>query len=73
MKRVEVIAETPGSVLRHEVGIGDTVAEDDAIVTIESMKMEIPIAAPVDGRVVEILVQPGDAVATGQPVAILEV
>jgi len=72
MKRIEVKAETPGSVIRHEVSPGDTVSEDDPILTIESMKMEIPISAPVDGRVVEILVAPGDAVATGQTVAVIE-
>jgi biotin carboxyl carrier protein len=72
MKRIEVKAETPGSVIRHEVAPGDTVCEDDPILTIESMKMEIPIAAPVDGRVVEILAAPGEAVATGQTVAVME-
>lgn len=72
MKRIEVKAETPGSVIRHEVAAGDAVSEDDPILTIESMKMEIPIPAPVDGRVIEILAAPGEAVATGQTVAVME-
>lgn len=72
MKRIEVKAETPGSVVSHDAAIGDSLAEDDSIMTIESMKMEIPIPAPLDGKLVEILVHPGDAVATGQTVAVLE-
>jgi biotin carboxyl carrier protein len=36
------------------------------------MKMEIPVGAPVGGRVKQILVAEGDTVQEGQDVAILE-
>ena len=72
MARKKVISEIPGNVFRIEVARGDRVAEDDPIIILESMKMEIPIGAPIDGKVVEILVEPGEAIAEGQHVATLE-
>ena len=72
MSKVDVKSEIPGSVVRIEAEIGERVGEDDPIVTLESMKMEIPIAAPIEGRIAEILVAEGEAVAEGQVVAVLE-
>ena len=72
MSKVDVKSEIPGSVVRIEAEIGERVGEDDPIVTLESMKMEIPIAAPIEGRIAEILVAEGEAIAEGQVVAILE-
>ncbi|MDX5366672.1 MAG: acetyl-CoA carboxylase biotin carboxyl carrier protein subunit [Alphaproteobacteria bacterium] len=46
--------------------------EDDPILILESMKMEIPVAAPFDCILVELLVAEEDTVAEGQPVAIVE-
>ena len=48
-----------------EAAVGDALSEDDPIVILESMKMEIPIAAPSDGKVVEILVENGKPVEYG--------
>jgi acetyl-CoA carboxylase biotin carboxyl carrier protein len=73
MSRVEVKSEIPGKVIRIEVGVGDRIAEDDAVIMVESMKMEIPIPAPIGGTVVEILVAAGEALTEGQVVARLEV
>jgi len=73
MSRVEVKSEIPGKVIRIEVGVGDSVAEDDALIMVESMKMEIPIPAPIGGEVVEILVADGEVLTEGQVVARLEV
>jgi len=72
MPRVAVKPEIPGSVIRIDASIGDALEEDDAVITVESMKMEIPVSAPIAGRVAEILVREGDAVAVGQVVAALE-
>lgn len=72
MARVKVISEIPGNVFRIEVAVGDRVAEDDPIIILESMKMEIPVGAPLGGKVIEILVEPGEAVAEGQQVATLD-
>ena len=73
MSRVEVKSEIPGKVIRIEVGVGDSVAEDDALIMVESMKREIPIPAPIGGKVVEILVADGEVLTEGQVVARLEV
>ncbi len=72
MARVKVVSEIPGNVFRIEAAVGDRVAEDDPIIILESMKMEIPVGAPIDGRIVEILVEPGESVAEGQQVATLD-
>ena len=72
MSQIEVRSELPGKVIRIEVGVGDRVAEDDAVIMVESMKMEIPIPAPIGGTVTAILVADGEAVSEGQVVARLE-
>ncbi len=71
MSQIEVKSEIPGNVLRIEVKVGDSVGEEDAIVMVESMKMEIPVGAPSAGTVAEILVEEGESVEEGQVVAIL--
>jgi acetyl-CoA carboxylase biotin carboxyl carrier protein len=48
------------------------VEEDEPILILESMKMEIPVAAPEDGRVIEIRVSEGDTVTEGTVVARIE-
>jgi acetyl-CoA carboxylase biotin carboxyl carrier protein len=72
MKRSEVIAEVAGKVWKIEAQPGAKLAADDPILILESMKMEIPVAAPAAGKLVELRVKEGDAVAEGQVVAILE-
>jgi biotin carboxyl carrier protein len=72
MSRVEVRSEIPGSVISIDAAVGDVLAEDDPVITVESMKMQIPIPAPIAGRVTEIRMREGDAVATGQVVAVIE-
>jgi acetyl-CoA carboxylase biotin carboxyl carrier protein len=67
-----VKSEIAGSVWKIEVEIGQTVAEGEVLVILESMKMEIPVEAPVAGRVGEILVSEGGAVAEDQPLLRLE-
>ena len=68
----EVRSEITGKVWKVEAAPGDSLAEDDTIIIPESMKMEIPIAAPGDGKVVEILVGEEDVVNEGDVVAIFE-
>lgn len=72
MSRVDVTSEIPGKVIAIEVAVGDRVAEDDAIIMVESMKMEIPVPAPIGGTVAEILVAEGEALREGQVVARLQ-
>jgi len=72
MARSEVKSEISGRVWKLETQVGDRVAADDAILVLESMKMEIPVSAPVAGRILEIRVAERDMVEEGQVVAVLE-
>jgi len=53
------------------VAVGEPVAQGQTIATIESEKVEIELPSPVGGIVAEHLVQPGDTVSVGTPLAVL--
>ncbi|HJM91615.1 MAG: biotin/lipoyl-binding carrier protein [Alphaproteobacteria bacterium] len=72
MADIKVQSEITGKVWAIEASIGDTLEEEDTIIVLESMKMEIPVVAPSDGTLKEILVKEGDAVTEGQDVAIMD-
>lgn len=72
MSSVGVESEITGKVWKVVAPAGTRVEEDDAILVIESMKMEIAVTAPRAGIVAELLVAEGDAVVEGQTVARLE-
>lgn len=73
MTVIEVRTEISGNVWKIEASPGDRLQEDDPIMILESMKMEIPVAAPDDGTIVEILVTEGAAISEDDIVARLEV
>jgi acetyl-CoA carboxylase biotin carboxyl carrier protein len=68
----EVRAELVGNVWKVEARPGDQVQEDDVLVVLESMKMEIPVTAPVAGTVREVLVKEQDVVKEGQVLAVID-
>ncbi len=72
MELVGIRAETAGSIWKILVTLDDQVAVGDVVAILESMKMEIPIVAPIAGRVTEILVAEGSSVSGNQLVAMLE-
>jgi len=72
MAEVKVRSEIAAKVWKVEVAVGATVAEGDSIIQLESMKMEIPILAPVAGTIVQLLVEEGNSVAEGQVLALIE-
>ena len=72
MADVKVASELNGTVWKIEVAPGDRVAEGDTLILLESMKMEIPVAAPKDGVVKEILVKEEQPVTEGETLAIME-
>ena len=51
---------------------GAKVAAGDPVIVMESMKMEIPVEAPADGTITEVLVAEGDPAQQDDPVAVLE-
>jgi acetyl-CoA carboxylase biotin carboxyl carrier protein len=68
----EVKAELVGNLWKIVTEVGQQVDEDDTLMILESMKMEIPVTAPVAGTIKEIRVREGDVVQEGQVVAVLE-
>jgi biotin carboxyl carrier protein len=72
MGKTELVAPTAGLVVKINATEGSTVNQGDAIVTLQSMKMEIAIQAEAGGRVTKILVKQGDEVYIGQPIAEIE-
>ena len=68
---IRVEAGAAGKVFKLDTKVGDTVKKGDAVVTIEAMKMEIPVVAPQDGTVASIEVNVGDAIEAGALLATL--
>lgn len=71
MAEKTITAELAGRVISFPV-IGTDIHAGDDVILIESMKMEIPIASPTNGRVKAILVQIDDMVEEGQLLLVLE-
>ncbi|MDQ6774364.1 MAG: biotin/lipoyl-binding carrier protein [Candidatus Dormibacteraeota bacterium] len=68
----EVKAELVGNVWKVEAAAGQAVAEDDVLLILESMKMEIPVLAPVAGTVRSILVKEQEVVKEGQVLVVID-
>ena len=68
---MQIESEVTGVVCRIEALPGQAVAEGDALLFVESMKMEIPICAERAGTVAEVMVELGDMVRDGQVVVVL--
>ncbi|AMA72559.1 MULTISPECIES: acetyl-CoA carboxylase biotin carboxyl carrier protein subunit [Aneurinibacillus] len=68
----QVIANMAGTVISVLVNTGDEVQAGSDVVMIESMKMEVPVAAEVSGKVKVVKVNPGDFVNEGDVLIELE-
>ena len=66
---MDIKAHITGTVWKIEVEIGEEIEEEETVMILESMKMEMPIEAPADGTITEILVKPNEPVQEGQVVA----
>lgn len=62
----QVGSSIPGAVSKLAVKEGDTVEENQVLITIEAMKMETAITARMGGTVEKVLVSEGDTVKGGQ-------
>jgi 3-methylcrotonyl-CoA carboxylase alpha subunit len=67
-----VTAQMPGKVVSVAAKPGDELRRGQPICVIESMKMELTIAAPRDCKVAAVRVAPGEAVRNGQVLAEIE-
>lgn len=69
---MQIKSEISGSVWKIIAEEGATLAADETILILESMKMEIPITAPKTGTLTKLLVAEGDMIGEGQPVATVD-
>ncbi len=60
-------APSPGLVLQVKVSEGQRVNKGDVLLTLEAMKMELPVTAGDDGVVTEIFIKSGEQLSAGQP------
>lgn len=68
----QVVAHITGTVWEVRVAVGETVEEGQAVVVLESMKMEMPVEAPAAGRIASIAVEKGQAVEEGEVLLVLD-
>jgi acetyl-CoA carboxylase biotin carboxyl carrier protein len=69
---IEIEAHITGTVWKIEVAVGDAVTEGDAVVILESMKMEMPVEAEDPGTVAEIRCSEGQSVSEGDVLVVLD-
>lgn len=69
---VEVVATLVASVVDVRVAVGDRVAAGDTLVVVESMKMEMPVVAPVAGVVRTLSVAASEVVEEGDVLAVID-
>jgi acetyl-CoA carboxylase biotin carboxyl carrier protein len=68
----EVRAEMVANVWKVVAAEGDSVADGDTLVILESMKMEIPVLAEGSGTLTKLAVAEGDVVQEGHLIAVIE-
>ena len=68
----EVRAEITANVWQVRVEVGQSVEVGDELVILESMKMEIPVIAPLAGTIAQLAVAPDDQVTEGDLIAVIE-
>ncbi len=61
----------PATVIEIKVAAGDRVMRGDVLITLEAMKMELPVRAPRDATIKAVVCRPGELVQPG--VALLEI
>ena len=67
-----VNAPIPGTILKVNVTVGQSVQAEDVLCILEAMKMENEIKAPRAGKVTQILVSKGVNVVSGSPLVVIE-
>jgi urea carboxylase len=67
-----VTTHIAGNLWQIKVKLGDIVEKGDIVVIVESMKMEINVIAPVDGKITHVFCHEGSQVAAGQNLFIIQ-
>lgn len=67
-----VKAPMPGTVIRFQKKVGDTVSEGDTVVILEAMKMENSLTATASGTMKNIFFKEGDSVAKNDVICLIE-
>ena len=68
---IKVKAPMPGTIMKVNVNVGDTVKKGDVLCVLEAMKMENDISAPQDGKVASVNVQKGASVQSEEVIITL--
>lgn len=63
---IKVVAPMPGTILKLNVKVGDTLKANDLVCILEAMKMENEIMSPRDGVVAGVHVSKGESVDSGK-------
>ena len=71
MAIVDIKTEITGNVWKIVASPNDHIAEDDPILILESMKMEIPVEAPVAGVLSELKVGEEDRISEGDVIGLV--
>lgn len=69
---MDIKARIPGKVISIQAKEGDSVKTRSVVAVLEAMKMEQPVASPVDGTVKKIHVNTGDKVKSGDILLTIE-
>ena len=69
---IEVNSPMVGKIVKVLVEVGQDVSEDEPLLMLEAMKVEMPVVAPEDGKVIAIHVKEGDTVESDTVVLELE-
>jgi biotin carboxyl carrier protein len=69
--RQQVLAPMPGKIIRVLVKAGDSIEMKQGLMVVEAMKMQNEIRSPKSGTVERLMVTEGQAVNTGQVLAII--
>jgi acetyl-CoA carboxylase biotin carboxyl carrier protein len=68
----KVAAHITGTVVKIERKVGEAIGAGETLLVLESMKMEMPLEAPVGGTVREIRCAEGQAVGEGDILAVID-
>ena len=60
------------NVLEVSVSVGEQISVGQTLLLLESMKMEIPVIAEVNGKVIEVAVTSGEVIQEGDPLIMIE-